>query len=124
MHFIALFTLFPWLMLALIIHKNVAFHKANEIDITRSKWLSSFIINLKPYENIWNKLSEDLGKFKITAESTEKFYDFPSNQDYRGLIKELKGENVTLQNDQHALVENYIELNAIHAKMKRSLIPK
>ena len=30
---------------------------------------------------------------------------------------------VPLLNDQQTLVENYIELHAIHTKMKRSLIP-
>ena len=48
MHFIVLFTLFSGLTLALVIHQNVAFHKANEIALTRSKWLSTFIIDLKP----------------------------------------------------------------------------
>ena len=64
MHFIVLFTMFPGLTLALIIHENeafhkaneialaihenVAFHKANEIALARSKWLSTFTIDLKP----------------------------------------------------------------------------
>ena len=39
------------------------------------------------------------------------------------IIKKFKGEIVALLNDQHTLVENYIELHAIHTKMKRSLIP-
>ena len=39
------------------------------------------------------------------------------------MIKGMNGEIVPLFNDQHTLVENYIELHAIHAKMKRSLIP-
>ena len=79
---------------------------------------------LKPYENFLNKLSEDLGKARITAKSIEQFYDFLSKQDYWGIIKELKGKILTLLNDQHTLVENYMELLAIHTKMKRSPIPK
>ena len=35
----------------------------------------------------------------------------------------MKGETVALLTDQHTLVENYIELHAIHTKIKRSLIP-
>ena len=34
----------------------------------------------------------------------------------------LKGEIAALLNDQHTLVKNYIEVHAIHTKMKRSLI--
>ena len=35
----------------------------------------------------------------------------------------LRGEIVALLNDLHTLVENYIELHAIHTKIKRLLIP-
>ena len=87
-HFIVLFTLFPGLTPALIIHENVVFHKANEIALTRSKWLSTFIIDFL------NKLPEDLGKAKITAHRFEQFNDFSSKQDYKGIIKGLKGEIV------------------------------
>ena len=72
MIFFALFTLFYGLILALLIHENVIFHKANEIALTKSKWFSTFIIDLKPYENFLNRLS-DLGKARITAQSIEQF---------------------------------------------------
>ena len=68
-------------------------------------------------------MSEDLGKARITAHSIEQFYDFPSKEDNGRVIEGLKGEIVVLLNDQHTLVENYIELHAKHTKMKRSLIP-
>ena len=116
MHFMVLFTLFSGLTLELIIHENVAFHKANETAPTRSKWLCAFLIDLKPYENFLNRLSEDLGKARIPTHSIEQFYDFPSKQDYCRIIKGLKGEIVALQNDQYTLVKNYIELHAIHTK--------
>ena len=45
---------FSMLMLALIKHENVAFHKANKIALTRSKWFYTFIIDLKPYKNLLN----------------------------------------------------------------------
>ena len=47
---------------------------------------------------------------------------FPSKQDYKRIIKGLKGEIVTLLNDQHTLIENCIELHITNTKMKRSLI--
>ena len=62
----------------------MVFHKANEIAITRPKWLSTFIIELKPYENFFNRLSEDLGKARITVHGIEWLYDFPFKQDYGG----------------------------------------
>ena len=118
-----MFTLFSGLTLALIIHENVVYLKVNEIVLTRSKWLFTFRIDLKPYKNFLNRLSEDLEKAIINTYSIEQFYDFPSKQDYGRIIKELKGKIVALLNDQHTLMENYIELHAIQTKMKRSLIP-
>ena len=43
-------------------------------------------------EAIWklyNTLSEDLGKARITVHSIEQFYDFPSKQDYeiKGIVR-------------------------------------
>ena len=119
MHFTALFTLFSGLTVALIKHENVAFHKANETALTRSKLLSIFVTDSKPYENFFNRFSEDLEKARIPFCSIEQFYDFPSKQDYGRIIKGLKGEIVTLLNDQHTLVENYIELHAMHTKNEK-----
>ena len=111
MHFIGLFSLFSGLTPALIIHENVAFHKANEIALTRSKYLFTFIIDLKPYETSY------------IGVRIEQFFDYPSKQDYRRIIQGLKGKIVAILNHQYTLVENYIELHVIHAEMKRSLIP-
>ena len=85
--------------------------------------MPTFITDLKPYKNFLNKLSEDIGNTTITASSIEQFYDFPSKQAYGVIIKGMKSEIVALQNDQHTHVENYIELHAMHTKLKRSLIP-
>ena len=51
MYFLVLFTPFSGLTPALIVNENVALHKTNEVALTRSKWLSTFVIDLKPYEN-------------------------------------------------------------------------
>ena len=54
-----LFALLSWLTQTLIVYENVAFHKTNEVTLTRSKWLSAFVIDLKPYENFLSKLPDD-----------------------------------------------------------------
>ena len=59
MNFLVLFTLLSELTQALIVCENVAFHMINEIALTRSKWLTTFVIDLKPYENFSTELSND-----------------------------------------------------------------
>ena len=62
----------------------MALHKAIEVALTRSKWLSKFLMDLKPHENFLNRLSEDLGNAGIVAHRTEQFYEF--------LLSKIMGE--------------------------------
>ena len=95
----------------------------NEIALTRSKWLTTFVIDLKPYENFLTKLSNDLGKARTATDTIDQCYEAPSKQDFRSVIAGLRAEIATLQKDQINLVESYIDLQAIHTRIQRSLIP-
>ena len=59
------FTLFCQLTCAIIVHKNVAFHKTNETALKQSKWLSTFIIDTQPYTNYYKRLTEDLRQAEV-----------------------------------------------------------
>ena len=50
-------------------HENVIFHKANEIALTRSKWLFTFVIDLVPYEQLLSKLSLDVHRASATFDN-------------------------------------------------------
>ena len=82
MNFLVLFILLSELTQALIVHENVAFHMINEIALTRSKWLTTFVIDLKPYEHFLTKLSNDLDKARTAAHTIDQFYEAPSKQDF------------------------------------------
>ena len=56
------------LTVALVINENVFFfHKENEVAITRSKWLFTFVIDLNPYENFLMRLAIDVENAAIVA---------------------------------------------------------
>ena len=59
MNFLVLFTLLSELTQAPIVCENVTFHMINDIALTRSKLLTTFVTDLKPYENFLTKLSND-----------------------------------------------------------------
>ena len=122
MNFLVLFTLLPELTQTLIVCENVAFHMINEIVHTRSKVLTTFVIDIKPYKNFLTKLSNDLDKARTAAHTIDQFYEAPSKQDFRSVIAGFKAEIATLQKDQMNLVESYIDLHAIHTRIQRSLI--
>ena len=62
---------------ALVINENVAIHKENEVAITRSKWLFTFMIDLNPYENFLTRLTIDVENAAIVARNLVKLYDTP-----------------------------------------------
>ena len=91
-----LFALLSGLMQTLIVYENVAFHKTNEVALTRSKWLSTFVIDLKPYDNFLSKLSDDLRKAGIAAYTVDQLYESPSKQNFKSAIAGLKAVIVAL----------------------------
>ena len=62
---------------ALVINENVVFHKENEVAITRSKWLFTFVIDLNPYENFLMRLAIDVENAAIVARNLVQLYDTP-----------------------------------------------
>ena len=82
MYFLVLFALLSGLIQTLIVYENVAFHKINEVALTRSKCLSTFVTDLKPYENFLSKLSDNLRKAGIAAHTVDQLYESSSKQDF------------------------------------------
>ena len=62
---------------ALVINENVVFHKENEVAITRSKWLFTFVIDLNLYENFLTRLAIDVENAAIVARNLVQLYDTP-----------------------------------------------
>ena len=58
-------------------HENVIFHKANEIALTRSKWLFTFVIDLATYVQLLSKLSLDVHRLSAAFDSIMQHYDHP-----------------------------------------------
>ena len=85
---VILFTLFCKITHAIIVHENVAFHKIHEISLIRSKWLSTFVIDTKPNDNVLDILSQDLRKVLIAANSIQIFKIFPLNKIIIRLLKD------------------------------------
>ena len=121
-YFLVLFTLLSGLTQTLIVYENVAVHMTNEVALARSKWLSTFVIDLNPYENFFCKLSDDLRKAGITAYTVDQLYESPSKQDFKSAIAGLEAEIIALQEDKVNLVGSYIDLHAIHSRVQRSLV--
>lgn len=55
-----LITLLLGLTGAIFISENVVFHKTNDISTIRGKWLATFIIDLRPFDQFLEKLRNDI----------------------------------------------------------------
>ena len=93
-------TLFSVLTNGLVIHENVAFHKVNDISLTRSKWLTTFVIDLNPFQHFLEKLSFNLQRSSTAANNVEKLYDYPSQHDYHHILLGLQKEITSLREQQ------------------------
>ena len=118
-----LLTLFSGLTHGLSMHENVIFHKANEIALTRSKWLFTFVIDLVPYEQLLNKLSLDVHGASATFDSIRQHYDHPEKQGFLNVFKGLEKEINSLRSNKVYVIESYIGYLAIQGRLKKSLIP-
>ena len=54
---------------------KMLFHKENEVGITRSKWLFTFVMDLNPYENFPIRLAMDVENAAIVAGNVVQLYD-------------------------------------------------
>lgn len=62
------------------ISENVVFDKVTTITTTRSRWLVTFVIDLKPFELFINKLSIDILKSSSLAQEVVRRYDKPGKE--------------------------------------------
>ena len=77
---------------SLIIHENVIFQKVNEITLTRSKWLVTFVLDLKPYSNFLQKLSSDIAEANQLSTRLLRKYEQPERNRFRDTFLSLKRE--------------------------------
>ena len=108
---------------ALVINENVVFHKENEVSITRSKWLFTFVIDLNPYENFLSSLAIDIENAAIVARNLIQIYDKPRREGFLNSFYGLKKQIKDLQIDRRNVIESYVEIHSLKSRSKRSLIP-
>ena len=95
---------------ALVIHENIVFYKQNEVSITHSDWLLTFVIDLKPYENFLEKLSYDVQKASLITLHLVQIYKEPQRHGFLNAFQNLQAEIYELQAAQTSILESYIDI--------------
>ena len=117
-----------WLLLGLvngvIINENVVFHKANDVTLSRAKWLGNFVIDLNPFEKLLAELKADINTVVQTSQYIEGAYDKAKLPEYENTFQTLTREIDYLEILRNTVVDGLTDINSIHSsRQKRSLFP-
>ena len=74
------------------ISENVVFHKVTTITPTRSRWLVTFVIDLKPFELFINRLFSDILQSSSLAQEILRRYDRHGKENLMNIFSNLKSE--------------------------------
>ena len=94
----------------LIVHENVVFHKENQVSVTRSKWLFTFVIDLNPYATFLVKLEDDTYRAAKLAKKLTKIYEVPRRNGFLNAFIGLSKEIKELQETKVDLLDTYMEI--------------
>lgn len=72
------------------ISENVVFDKVTTITTTRSRWLVTFVIDLKPFELFINRLFSDILKSSSLAQEVIRRYDRPGKENFMNIFFKFK----------------------------------
>lgn len=121
------FALLPLLFLREIhmleTHQSVIFHKTNQVSIANSRWLATFTIDLRNFENFITKLTLDLTDIKILANKISEKYSTPSQTHYLVPFQHLEDELRSLATMRQNIVDTYFDYKSVGSRQKRSLLP-
>ena len=106
------------LTLAAQVRQNVVFRKITEVTTTRSRWSTTFVIDLNPYATVISTVGENKKQNKNLNHLLDVIQSNGLVNDFRGLSNELK----TLRETYFGVSSRLTEYHALHTSTRRSLI--
>ena len=122
------FTLFLCLVVlglgqSVIINHNVAFQKVKEVTTTRSRWLVTFMIDLRPYAKIIGKLEADIRNVSEGTQQVANYY-FADNNQYMKSFQRLAETVNTVRGTYDGIIASFTEYSTLYQRRsKRSMLP-
>ena len=104
---------------------NVVFQKVNEVTTTRSRWLVTFVVDLKPYVRAMNQLSASIDNATDTSWEVVQHYFDKGNQFVKSFVR-LSEELKIVRDTYNGLLEHFVEyrtLQGVPTRSRRSLLP-
>ena len=109
------------------IQDNVVFSHLSDINLSRSRWLLTFVIDLQPYGRFMSKLEEEINNASILCNSILKYYsnstDLYEYGNYLSIFRSLNNEVLNIGDLHDEIKSSFIEYKSLHDRKKRSLLP-
>ena len=100
--------------------QSTIFKKSTEVVLTRSKWVITLMIDLKPYHGLLERLSSEIEKVRVIGD--EIATDHYSNR-YHSVIYSLRQEIQVLETQWEGM-GNYLKgLRLLQPRTKRAVLP-
>ncbi|CAC5415478.1 unnamed protein product [Mytilus coruscus] len=104
------------------ISDNIVFDKVNTVTTTRSKWLVTFIIDLKPFEGFLNRISHDMVKSSALAQTVLRRYEQPGKEHFYNTFSNLEQEFNLLMDMHRSITDSFDDFKTLH-RHRRSVLP-
>lgn len=112
--------LFLTISYALILRENVAFRKTNDISISRSTWMVTLVIDLKPYEHFLDQAIANIKEIEALLESKQGFFKV---NNFHTHFQTLENELNLLNRSHEKIVNSFSQFKLFQSRTKRSLLP-
>lgn len=115
---------------SVIVKKNVIFQKINEVTTTRSRWLVTFVIDVKPYEQFLSNLESDFVKVEDSLETIEKMFAATNRRRFLhpevffiGAVNNFRHELQSLKFAEAHLRSMFVTVKSLKVRNKRAILP-
>ena len=98
---------------AIEIREGVVFNKVNDIILSRSRWLMTFIVDLDSYKTFLDKISVDIENANGLAVIMSERYTKLGHANYLSIFNAIKNEIRTLRQMYDTTVRNYKDYNTL-----------
>ena len=107
----------------LIIKENVIFKKTKEINVARSEWKVTLVIDLNRYDTLFNQTFEYIGKGLKAIKKTALVHEEKGVKEFDGHFRALRYNLHHLTGVRYQIVNSLNNYKSLHQRQKRSLFP-
>ena len=98
---------------AIEIREGVVFNKVNDIILSRSRWLMTFIVDVDSYKTFLDKISVDIENANGLAVIMSERYTKLGHANYLSIFNAMKNEIKTQRQTYDTTVRNYRDYNTL-----------